>query len=128
MKDLLLVGAGGFLGSVLRFKTGAWSLHHYQLMHPHWPTFAVNVTGCLLVGVVATLLEHVEFYNAEMRLLLITGFLGGFTTFSAFGLETVSLFRSGQIFLAVVNVVGSIILGLLAVWFGMKMGRFAAGW
>jgi len=126
MKEILIVGAGGCCGSILRYKIGALFLHHLAAdliggRFP-WATFIVNVVGCLLVGIAAGLIERFGAYNTEMRLLIITGFLGGFTTFSAFGLETVALYRGGSSYLALVNVLGSLLLGLLAVWCGLKLG------
>lgn len=121
MREILLVGIGGFIGSVARFKTGAMFIHHLEGSQFPWATFTVNVTGCLLVGVVVAILERIPFYNAEMRLLLITGFLGGFTTFSAFGLEALYMFRTGHIYLAISNILISVSAGLFAVWFGMRL-------
>ena len=121
MKEIIIVGIGGFVGSVARFKTAGIFFHQLKDSQFPWATFAVNVMGCLLVGLIAGLLERISFYNAEMRLLLITGFLGGFTTFSAFGLETFYLIRTGHTALALINVFASVAVGLFAVWAGLRL-------
>ena len=123
MKEILVVGCGGFIGSILRFKIGATILHSFPDARFPWGTWVVNVAGCLLVGLIAAALERVSFYNAEFRLLLITGFLGGFTTFSAFGLETVHLIKTGDLVLAAANVLATVTIGLTAVWCGMWLGQ-----
>lgn len=87
-----------------------------------WATLFVNICGCLLVGIVAALLERVSTYNTELRLLIITGFLGGFTTFSAFGLETFALLREELFMQALLNIAYSIMLGLIAVYLGFRVG------
>jgi len=81
-------------------------------------TLAVNVIGCLLIGFLSQLVEMRGVLNAEARLLIMTGLLGGFTTFSTWSNETMTLLRDGQVGLALVNVGGSVALGLLAVWAG----------
>lgn len=124
MKEILIVGLGGFAGSIARFKTGAYFLHRLSTSQFPWGTFTVNILGCLLIGIIASILERISFFNAELRLLLITGFLGGFTTFSAFGLETANLFQSGHTYLAFLNVFLSVLAGLMAVWIGMRVMTF----
>lgn len=120
MKSLLIVGAGGFVGSVARYALSVWAA---QLTpHARFPfgTFTVNVLGCLAAGVLTGLAEKHEMFGPETRLLLFTGLLGGFTTFSAFGLETLSLLRRGELSVAAVYVVASIVLGLVTAWLGMR--------
>lgn len=124
MRESLIVGLGGCIGSVLRLKTGALFLHLYPQTKLPLGTLTVNVLGCLLVGIIASCLERLSVYNAELRFFLITGFLGGFTTFSAFGLETYALLRSNLLALAVANVALNVIVGLCAVWLGMRLGSF----
>ena len=87
----LLVGAGGFAGAVARWALGASV--QAKALHPHFPvhTFAVNLLGCLAIGLILSWGEVRQFLDERTRLLLITGFLGGFTTFSAFALETLTL-------------------------------------
>jgi fluoride exporter len=81
-------------------------------------TLAVNVVGCVLVGFLAEVADQRSFISDETRGFLIVGILGGFTTFSAFGNETMTLLRSGELWLAGINIVGHMVLGLIAVWLG----------
>ncbi len=119
MKSALLVAFGGAAGSVLRWYASGW----VQRLFPHstfpWGTFAVNVTGSFAIGVLLTLAVERSVLSPALRLLLVTGVLGGFTTFSAFSMETFELLRSGQWPAAVGYAAGSVAIGLLAA---------AAGW
>src|SRR3954470_23960600 len=119
MKAMLLVALGGAFGSVARFKLSGLVLHHAIDWRFPAGTFAVNVAGCLIAGVLAALAEKHDFFQADLRLLLFTGFLGGFTTFSAFGLETMYLLKRGDVAIAGANVLLSVALGLVALWVGM---------
>jgi CrcB protein len=121
MFHLLLIGVGGFIGSVSRY---ALSMGIGQLTPgSRFPlgTMVVNILGCLLIGLLAGVNEKHLPLSQEARLLLMTGLLGGFTTFSAFGLETITLLRRNEWVLASSYVLGSVILGLAAVWLGMKL-------
>lgn len=117
----LLVGTGGFVGSICRY--GLQQAVQARLPLP-WPvgTGTVNVLGCLLAGLLLGLLER-HALGAGWRLLLITGFCGGFTTFSAFALENVALLRGGQLALAAAYAAGSVALGLLAAGAGYALAR-----
>ena len=121
MKALLWVAIGGAVGSVARFKLSGFVLHHTIDWRFPAGTFIVNVLGCLVAGLLAALAEKHDFFDAQMRLLLFTGFLGGFTTFSAFGLETMNLVRRGEIGIASANVLLSVVAGLAALWIGMAV-------
>lgn len=118
--NLLLVGLGGFAGAVARYLLGGWVLHHTLSAKFPWSTFAVNVLGCLVLGVLSGLAERMEWFTPPVRLLLLTGLLGGFTTFSAFGWETVHLLRRGEPILALAYALGSVLTCTLAVWIGLK--------
>ncbi len=118
MKGILLVALGGALGSVARFKLSGWVLHHTIDWRFPAGTFAVNVLGCLTAGILAGFAEKFDYFSPDTRLLLFTGILGGFTTFSAFGLETMFLIRRGDWLIAGSNVVLSVIAGLAALWLG----------
>src|SRR3954465_6157521 len=93
---MLLVAAGGAVGSMARYQIGAWVLARTETWSFPLGTFIVNVLGCLIAGVLIGIAEYRSFLTPELRLLLFTGFLGGFTTFSAFGVETVALIERGQ--------------------------------
>jgi len=121
MKGILLVALGGAVGSVARYKISGYVLHHTLDWRFPAGTFAVNVLGCLVAGVLAGLAEKHEFFSPEVRLLLFTGLLGGFTTFSAFGLETMYLLRRGDLAIAGANIVLSVIAGLLALALGLGL-------
>ncbi len=127
MRELLCVFVGGGLGSALRFMVSMWWRH--LSLHPRfegnfsstesmlmpWPTLAVNVVGCLLIGLFYTYSDRWGL-SPEVRLLLTTGFCGGLTTFSTFSWETVSLFQGGHYMMAIAYVLLSIVLGLVAVF------------
>jgi fluoride exporter len=121
MKSLLLVGLGGCLGAVARYTLGGLVLHHSADWRFPLSTFVVNVSGCLLAGILAGLAEKHDFFTENMRLLLFTGILGGFTTFSAFGLETVYLLQRKEILFALLNAGLSVAAGVLALWVGLKV-------
>ena len=121
MKSILLVALGGGLGSVARYALGGWVLHHTVDWRFPLGTFVVNVLGCLVAGLLAALAERYEFFPPEARVFLFAGLLGGFTTFSAFGLETMFLLRRGEILVAGANVAASVACGLLAFWVGLKL-------
>lgn len=88
-----------------------------------WGTFIVNMTGCFLIGLIATFLAERVASPLPWSLFLVTGILGGYTTFSAFGWETVQLTRQGEPWLAFANVTGSAIFGYAAVWLGVLIAR-----
>jgi CrcB protein len=121
MKALLLVALGGAVGSVARFKISGWILHHTIDWRFPAGTFAVNVLGCLVAGVLAGFAEKHDFFSPEARIFLFTGILGGFTTFSAFGLETMFLLRRGEVLIAGANVALSVAAGIAALWLGLHL-------
>lgn len=121
MKSVLLVALGGALGSMARFKLSGWVLHQT----PNWRfpagTLAVNVIGCFIAGLLAGMAVKQDVFTPDARVFLFTGLLGGFTTFSAFGLETLLLLKRGEAGVAVANVAVSVIVGLLVAWLGYEM-------
>jgi CrcB protein len=121
MKAVILVALGGAIGSVARFKLAGYVLHHTIDWRFPAGTFAVNVIGCLVAGLLAGLAEKYDFMSAETRLLVFTGILGGFTTFSAFGLETMFLLRRGDVLIAGANIFLSVAMGLAALWLGLGL-------
>lgn len=118
MKSALVVALGGAMGAVFRYWIAAWSLSHAGDWRFPIGTFAVNLIGCLVVGCLAGLVVKHDFFSPEMRLFLITGIAGGFTTFSAFGLETFHLLRRDEVLMAVSYVVSSVLGGLFLVGLG----------
>ncbi len=124
MNKLLIVGAGGFLGSVSRYLL-AGAVNRIIVSAQFFPygTLAVNVIGCLFIGFMGGLAESKQLLPEELRLLLIAGFLGGFTTFSTFGYESLSLIRSGQPAAFLSYIFLHIIFGLGAVWAGFGFSK-----
>ncbi|HEX5132302.1 MAG TPA: fluoride efflux transporter CrcB [Candidatus Krumholzibacteria bacterium] len=121
---LLLVGLGGFTGAVLRYLVAGWTQQATRSVSFPYGTLAVNVLGCILIGGLSYLADSRGMFSAETRLFVFVGLLGGFTTFSTFGNETLNLFRDGQALLAGANIVGNVILCLAGVWAG-RAGAFA---
>jgi CrcB protein len=123
MVKLLFVGAGGFFGSVSRYLISGWV--HSTLPYSRFPygTLTVNVLGCLLIGFFAGLADSRNVFGPEVRLFLFIGFLGGFTTFSTFGHETVALLRDAEGLRAFANIFFSITICLTAVWLGNLLSR-----
>ena len=117
MIKLLVVGSGGFIGAIARYAISELYLRHSKGTFPIG-TFIVNVVGCLLIGALMAWIEDCPALSANTRLFLIIGLLGSFTTFSTFGYQSYQLLQDGEIRLAVVNIVGSVLLGLLAVALG----------
>ena len=116
--NALLVGAGGFAGALLRYALGG--LVHRQLPLATFPygTLSVNLLGCFLIGALAGLADSRQLFTPELRLVAFIGLLGGFTTFSTFGYETVVMARDGEFMRAAWNVGLHVVLGLGLVWFG----------
>lgn len=117
---LLLVGLGGLLGAMARYGVSGLVHRGLNASFPYG-TLAVNVIGCLVIGSVLYLVEARSMLSTHVRLFLATGILGGFTTFSSFGYETLELLRSQEVLLAVVNVLANVLLGLGAVWLGWTL-------
>ena len=124
MGRLLLVGAGGFLGSILRYLTSGWVQQWLQTASFPFGTLAVNVLGCLVIGFLSQLAETRGVFTPETRALVFVGVLGGFTTFSTFSNETFNLLRDNEVIPALANLSAHIVLGLGAVW----LGRALAFW
>ena len=122
MLHLLLVAAGGATGSVMRYLVGQWSIRLLGPSFP-WGTMIVNVLGSFAIGVLAELIARKLDASLEMRLLLVTGFLGGFTTFSAFSLDALVLFERGATGAAAAYILGSVGISLAAVMGGLALGR-----
>ena len=121
IQPIILVALGGAVGSVCRYKLSSFVLH--QTINWRFPlgTFLVNVIGCLIIGVLSGLILKFEMFSSQSRLLLITGVMGGFTTFSAFGLETFYLIREKEFLVAGSYVFGSVVIGLVALWIGFAL-------
>jgi CrcB protein len=127
MRDLLLVGAGGFIGSIARYLISAIFLRPATPGgFPHG-TFIVNVTGCFAIGMIAAWGDASQTLPPSTRLFLMTGLLGGYTTFSAFALEGFALGRDQMWGAVILAVAGQVVLGLLAVVMGYRLVTAVAG-
>lgn len=121
MGNLLYIGIGGFIGAIARW--GLSGLPHRWLDGSFpWGTLLVNVLGCLAIGALMFLVEDRRMLTPQIRLLIITGFLGSLTTFSTFGYETLRLFENGP-GPALANIGANCIIGLAAVWLGWNAAR-----
>lgn len=121
MYPLVLIGVGGFIGAVLRYLMSGWVQNLTQsVTFPHG-TLAVNIAGCFLMGIFSHLVETQAGMTAELRLFLMVGFLGSFTTYSTFSHETLNLLQEHGLSLALINMGTHVVIGLAAV----LLGRFA---
>ena len=118
----LLVLAGGGVGSLTRYLAGLGVNEHYDGRFP-LATFLINVTGSFIIGLMLVLLDREDLLHPNLRPLIVTGFLGGYTTFSSYGLQTLNLARDGEWLAVTLNIVGSNVLGLFAVYLGWVCGR-----
>lgn len=123
LAQLLWVGSGGFAGAVGRYLVSGWVHRLLPAAQFPWGTVAVNVLGCGLVGLLAGLVDLRQLLSPEARLFLVIGCLGGFTTFSTFGYETLALAREAELLRAAANVTLQLGAGLVAVWLGYALAR-----
>ncbi|CAM3483712.1 Fluoride-specific ion channel FluC [Flavobacterium longum] len=122
MRAVLFVAIGGAAGSVLRYLSSVAVNKYVQSSFP-WATFAVNIAGCFLIGLLMGFFMKQPAQDDGMKWLLVTGFCGGFTTFSAFAHENVALFQTQQYGTAFLYTALSVVLGMLAVWLGLLLTR-----
>ncbi len=116
--DLLYIAVGGALGAVARYLLSTWIYSRVEQIYP-FGTFAVNMLGCFLLGLIFKLILEKSIMSSELRLMITVGIIGAFTAFSTFSLETLTLFRENNITTALLYVGASIVVGLLAVWLGV---------
>jgi CrcB protein len=117
IKNFLLVGLGGALGSMLRYAV------YLSVTVKNFPlgTFAVNIAGSFIIGIVLALSLKDESFLNNWKVFLATGICGGFTTFSSFSAENVALFQNGKFGIALLYITLSIVLGIAAAWLGFKL-------
>lgn len=126
LKYLLIIGSGGFLGTIARFGLQWIITRHTTLTFP-LGTFLVNITGCFLIGILWGLTDKPHHLSKPWRFFLATGFCGGFTTFSSFSLENMTLLRQGEYFNFFLYAFSSVLLGLLAVYAGYILVKSLSG-
>jgi CrcB protein len=122
MNKYLAVGLGGFIGSIARFWLGGYISNRAGVRFPYG-TFIINITGSFLIGLAVTLLAERTHWSPSFRYLIPIGFIGGYTTFSTFELETFQSVRDGEFLIAFLNVLLSVVVGFIAVWLGASAGR-----
>jgi len=122
VQNMLLVGAGGFLGSVLRYGSGQIMLKLFASNHPIG-TFFVNIVGSFLIGLILGLSDKGVILTMNWKLFLAVGFCGGFTTFSAFAFENLSFLQSQQFMMSFLYISASLVLGLAAVYLGFLITK-----
>ena len=120
--NIFLIAIGGALGSVARYLLSTFVLRATGTLFP-LGTFVVNVVGCLVFGLIAgAAIERVQLAPG-LRLFLLTGILGGFTTFSSYAFESLGLLQDGQFAAALINILGQVFAGLLGMWIGFAVSR-----
>jgi CrcB protein len=119
--NIILVGLGGALGSIARYLVSAWVQAAAKSVSFPFGTLTVNLVGCFVIGFLAQLAEARGVFTSESRAFVFIGILGGFTTFSSFGNETLNLARGGEFLNALTNIGLNVIIGLFAVWLGRTM-------
>jgi CrcB protein len=126
MNSLILVFIGGGLGATLRYLINNFATDQISInSEQNFPfgTFIANILGSLIIGFVVGLFENEIFTNEQLRLFIIVGLLGGFTTFSSFSLEIVNMAQSGSYMLAVGYILSSILIAIIFTLLGMKIGH-----
>jgi CrcB protein len=123
MKSLLLIGLGGGIGSILRYLTTVKIVNRLMILPAFWGTFAVNVIGCLIIGMVYGLSERYDWFTPQLRLFFATGLCGGYTTFSAFAYENAGLLQQGNYILSLIYIFSSIAVCLIATFIGIAITK-----
>ena len=124
MLNLIYVGVGGFFGSIGRYLLAGAVYQIFPNLNFPTGTAVVNILGCFLIGLITGLAEVRNLLGPEMRIFILIGLLGGFTTFSTFGFETFALLRDGAFAAALANVLIQVLAGLSAVWLGFNVIRY----
>ncbi|MBK8919932.1 MAG: fluoride efflux transporter CrcB [Saprospirales bacterium] len=118
LKSLIIIGTGGFLGSIARYLTAIYVARQCTTLFPYG-TLIANALGCFLIGIFYALAEKGDVLSPEWRIFLTTGFCGGYTTFSSFSYESIQLFQNGEFFNLTLNILLSVTAGITATYFGI---------
>jgi len=122
IRTILLVGLGGGIGSILRYLTSVVINKNFSTTFP-LATFVINMLGCFIIGILVSLMDKQPWAGDNFKYFFVTGFCGGYTTFSTFANENVSLMNSNHSFIAFAYIAASVVAGLIAVWCGMVLGK-----
>ena len=120
IRNLFLIALGGGVGSMLRYLTTVYIQKYFSSVFP-LATLVANIVGCLLIGIIIGLLGKNHLADSTMKALLVTGFCGGYTTFSTFGYENISMLQQHNFGWSFVYIASSVIVGLFAVWLGLTI-------
>lgn len=126
MKNIFIIGIGGFLGTITRYLSASLLTKWLPSVFPHG-TFWVNILGCFLIGIIYGATEHYNWLSPQWRLFLTIGFCGGFTTFSSFAHENITMLQKSEYFIFALYSISSFALGLLAVFAGISLIKYIAG-
>src|SRR5947208_7713709 len=121
-RNLLLVGIGGFVGSIARYLVAVLFASQVPSVFP-FATLTVNIVGCFVIGILFALSDRGNIFSPEWRILLTTGFCGGFTTFSTFSYESLRLMQDGEYLYLAAYVLLSVVIGLAATYVGIILIR-----
>ena len=123
MLGVLLVGIGGFIGSIARYLVGGWFAARFGSAFPYG-TFAINVTGSFIIGFFLAFAQERVWVSPYWRLFFAVGFVGGYTTFSTFEYESISLLQNGEMLLGAIYMIGSMVIGAIAAIGGIALGSW----
>lgn len=123
IRNLILIGVGGCIGSICRYLSQQFVQNHYPSSIP-LGTMLVNISGCFIIGIIYALSDRGNLLSPELRIFLATGFCGGFTTFSSFAYENVTMVLDGEFFYTAVYLLISIIIGFGAAHAGILLVKF----
>lgn len=122
IRNLLLIGTGGFLGSISRFMASRFMQNNFPSAFP-FGTFFVNITGCFILGLIYGMSDRSSLFNSGWKMFLTVGFCGGFTTFSTFANENLAMLRDGEFFYFFLYTGLSVFLGVAATFLGVLMTK-----
>ena len=119
--EYFVISLGGIIGCNARYLVGLWAARRFGVAFPYG-TFIINITGSLFLGFFMALSRDRAFLHPNYRLFFATGFAGGYTTFSTFMYESLRLFQDGSVLLGMINLFGSLVVGLVGVFIGFILG------
>ena len=122
IRAIIFVGIGGGIGSIFRYLTSVFVGKYFLAAFP-FATFFANILGCLIIGLLLGFFERHQLANPDLKYLFVTGFCGGYTTFSTFAAENFNLFQSENSLTAFAYIAASVLVGLLAVWAGVELTK-----